>query len=308
MSRSRLLYRDPYVGIISHSLLQQALAITVGRYPDGSECAVLGEALRRGVEEHGRSAVAGDLALGREHALDALLRWHDRQDPEALEAPLVAVPIMLPGSVVRANLSTETRLARKASRRDAHGRAVDLEAEIVTTIVRQHDADQAVGDRVEGDRMAIMLNGDAQPERVGEVPRGCGEVGNEVVMIEKPEIAASATGALEMQHRFGGLQRVHDMRGCGPRVLGGPLQMRVDVGCRVDNRAGTFATEAIDEVREGAELQVLLARAVQIAMVEEELQATEDLLAACRRVEHDEVASNLLARHEPVARDGTEYL
>ena len=71
----------------------------------------------------------------------------------------------------------------------------------------------------------------------------------------------------------------------------------------VGDKPRTFATEAVDQVREAAQLQVLVLRAVEIAMIEEELQAAQHLLAAGRRIEHGEIANDLFARHEAKARD-----
>jgi hypothetical protein len=127
-------------------------------------------------------------------------------------------------------------------------------------------------------------------------------------VVEKAHTPMLAARALEVQHSLSGLQRVEYVRRRGSRVLGGPLEMRVDVGRCVDNRPRPFATEAVDEVGEGAELQVLLPRSVEIGVVEEKLEAAKDLLAACRWVEHGEAANNLLARHESTACDCAEYL
>ena len=74
------------------------------------------------------------------------------------------------------------------------------------------------------------------------------------MVIDETEVATIATAAFEVQHGFRRLKRVDDVRRRRPRVLDRPFEVRVDVRRCIRNRAGTFAAEAIDEVREGAEV------------------------------------------------------
>jgi hypothetical protein len=79
--------------------------------------------------------------------------------------------------------------------------------------------------------------------------------------------------------------------------------VRIDVGEIVGDRARTLAAEAVHEMRERAELQMLVPRSIQIAVVKEELQSPQDVLAARRWVERGEIANDLVARHEAIPRN-----
>ena len=149
--------------------------------------------------------------------------------------------------------------------------AINLDTEIEALLVRQHEADQPVRNCVERDRLALVLDRDAQFERIDELTRRGGEVRGAVPVIEQAHIATLMTGVLEVEDRIGRLQRVHDVRRRRTRVLRGPLEMRIDVGAIVGDGASAFAPQAVDQVSEGAELEMLVARTIEITMIEQEL-------------------------------------
>ena len=124
---------------------------------------LLREALRRREEEKVGALVAHDLALYREHVLDALLRGRHRQNTEGFEAPLTDA-----GLPARAGSSRGacggTRFAHQLPRLDVHGATIEFEREVEAGSIGKRERKDAVGNDANGERLAGGLERYARME------------------------------------------------------------------------------------------------------------------------------------------------
>ena len=110
-----------------------------------------------------------------------------------------------------------------------------------------------------------------------------GQIGKEVVMIDELGRAFLAARQLESDHRLSGFDRVREKPRGGACVLRRPVKLFFEGNASLGEQLGAGAAEAIDEravaeVERVGELRNLRGRPIEIAVMEEELEAAEDLL------------------------------
>ena len=102
-------------------------------------------------------------------------------------------------------------------------------------------------------------------------------------MVDEFWRAFLAARQLEGDHRLGGLDGVREKLRGGARVLRRPVELFFERNAGFGEHLGAGAAEAVDErpvaeVEGVRQLRYLRGRTVEIAVMEEQLQAAEDLL------------------------------
>src|SRR2546429_699006 len=91
---------------------------------------------------------------------------------------------------------------------DAHRAAIALERESLRSNIGIHNLEKAVGN--DGDRNALTVENDAdmERERVARSTRGIGKIRQELIVVEKPAVMASADVRLCGVHDVGDVHRM----------------------------------------------------------------------------------------------------
>src|SRR5205807_15773 len=92
-------------------VVQQRDVVALAGDPCGPERTVTRQSLRCRVQEETSWTTGSDVALGRDHVVDARFRRGHSENAKALEAPHVAVLLALPGMKISKQFSAEARLA-----------------------------------------------------------------------------------------------------------------------------------------------------------------------------------------------------
>ena len=110
-----------------------------------------------------------------------------------------------------------------------------------------------------------------------------GKIGKKIMMIDEFWRAFLAARQFEGDHGLGGLDGVREKLRSGARVLRRPVELFFERDAGFGEHLGAGAAEAVDErpitkVEGMSQLCDLRGRAVEIAVMEEQLQATKNLL------------------------------
>ena len=202
---------------------------------------------------------------------------------KALKPHWRCVQVFFPELIVAEQFSAEARFADELPRLDVHGAAIEFEREIEARAVFEGEAKHTIGNDADGERIARRFERDARMEGRIVVARLFGEIGKEIVMIDQRRRAVGAAGEFEGDHGLGRLDRVREKLRGGARVLGRPVELLFERNAGFGEHMGAGAAEAVDErpvaeIEGVGELRHLRGRPVEIAVMEEQLQAAQDLL------------------------------
>ena len=145
------------------------------------------------------------------------------------------------------------------------------------------EAEYTIGNDADGQSFARSFERDAHMERRIVFAGLFGQIGKKIVMIDELWRAFGAARQLEGDHGLGRLERMREKLRGGARVLGRPVEFLFERNAGFGKHLGAGAAETVDErpvaeIEGMRELCHLRGRAVEIAVMEEQLQATENLL------------------------------
>ena len=145
------------------------------------------------------------------------------------------------------------------------------------------EAKHTIGNDADGESLARRFERDARVEGRIVVARLFGEIGKKIVMIDQGRRAVGAAGEFEGDHGLGRLDRVREKLRGGARVLRRPVELLFERNAGFGKHVGAGAAETVDErpvaeIKRVGELRYLRGRPVEIAVMEQELQAAQNLL------------------------------